>query len=117
MPIALGVLKRALRQRGLHSSDSLIPHARQDVAVAVQRHSHRRVAQHLLHQLRVVATAQEQCGAGVPEVMKTYVGQPRLLEEIGRISLSDNGAYKDVLVDGNPVPAILNNPSLPGAGR
>jgi hypothetical protein len=49
--------------------------------------------------------------------MKTYVGQPHLLEEIGRISLSDNGAYKDVLVDGNPVPAILNNPSLPGAGR
>jgi len=33
-----------------------------------------------------------------------------------RISLSDNGAYSEVLVDGNPVPAIVKDRDLPAAG-
>jgi hypothetical protein len=33
-----------------------------------------------------------------------------------RISLSDNGAYKDVLVDGEPVPAIVKDRNLPATG-
>ena len=54
-----------LGQRGLHGGGSLIPHPRQDVRVAVQRHRHRRMAQQLLHQLGVVAAGEQQRGAGV----------------------------------------------------
>ena len=54
-----------LRQGGLHGGSGLVPHAQQDVRVAVQRHRHRRVAQQLLHQLGMVAAGEQQRGAGV----------------------------------------------------
>jgi hypothetical protein len=71
----------ALEQGSLHRGSGLIPHAGQDVTVAVQGEGHERVLQEFLHELRVVAPAQEQGGTRVPEVVKAHVQEPHALEE------------------------------------
>ena len=58
------------RQGGLHRGSGLVPHAGHDVAVAIQSHCHRRVAQQLLHELGMVAAREQQGGACVAQIVE-----------------------------------------------
>lgn len=57
----------SLVQRALHSYRRLVLHIREHVGVGVHRLRDRRVAQHLLDDLRVYIFGEQQRGARVPQ--------------------------------------------------
>jgi hypothetical protein len=70
------------RERCVHRGCGLLPHPRHHVAVAIQRHRHRSVAEKLLNQSRVRPLGEQQRGAGVAQIVKPRSGrQPRAGEQ------------------------------------
>ena len=59
----------------------LVSLAGQHTAVGIQRYCYGRMAQKLVEELAVNVVSQKQCGSGVPEVVKTGVGETDLLQE------------------------------------
>jgi hypothetical protein len=75
----------------LHCPSRCVPKPRYHVAVDVQRDRDARVPEHLGDDLRVHALGQQQGGAGVPEVVEAYVGQPGTPQE--RLEAGTEGWY------------------------
>jgi hypothetical protein len=73
--------KPILRQCGFHRADRSLLHARKHVGVCVNRLRDVGVPEPLLHDLRIHVLGEQKRGAGVPEVVEAYKGEPGLLKE------------------------------------
>ena len=100
-----------LRERLLHGRDRSVLHVRQDVGVGVHRLRYGGVPEHLLDYLGIRAFTEKDRGAGVPEVVEPYPGEPGSLQE------RPEGAVGEVAhVHGRPDGRSENEVILPPEG-